>query len=309
MSYLSRMGRNGKTYYYLVENISVGKGRRKQIRKYIGLVKPSENQLPNLLSKFERDIKTDVNKLQGHIYLTTDDINAIEKINSDFWKKYNNLTKTEKEQFLNNFITIFVYNTNSIEGSTLTQKEVELLLSENIAPNRPLEEVLEAKSAKNVFEYIINYKNDLSIDFIIDIHRMYFKDSQQDIAGRFKRLDNRVTGSKFNTTPKELVITDMKLFIENYYKLKKELHPIELAAWVHWKLVRIHPFQDGNGRVARLLMNFVLFKNHFGMIDIKTKERLSYIKSLEKCNYLDNAKPLAQRLVKRFKKQYLNALN
>jgi fido (protein-threonine AMPylation protein) len=309
MSYLSKLQRNNKTYYYLVENIPVSKGKRKQIRKYIGTVKPTEQQLSLELSRFEKEINSQKKQLQGFTYLTKDEVKEIDDINSNFWKKYNTLTKTEKESFWNNFISVFVYNTNSIEGSTLTLKEVELLLSENISPNRPLEDVLETKSAKKAIDYLLDYKKDLSIDLITELHRIYFKESFPDIAGKLKRLNNRIIGSKFDTTPKELVLTDLKILIENYNKLKEELHPIELSAWVHWAFVKIHPFQDGNGRISRLLMNFVLYKNKYALIDIKTKEKQAYFNALERCNYTNNGKALAQRLVRRFKKQYKNAFS
>ena len=96
MSYLSKLKRNGKTYYYLVENISVSKGKRKQIRKYIGTTKPTEKQLSLQLSKFEKEIESKRKKIQGFEYLTRDEIKEIDSINANFWKKYNALTKTEK---------------------------------------------------------------------------------------------------------------------------------------------------------------------------------------------------------------------
>jgi len=309
MGYLSKLKRNDKTYYYLVENIQVSKGKRKQIRKYIGTTKPTEQQLSLQLSKFEKEIELKRKQIQGFEYLTKDEIKEIDTINSSFWKKYNTLTKTEKEEFWNNFISVFVYNTNSIEGSTLTLKEVELLLSENISPNRPLEDVLETKSAKKAIDYLLEYKEDLSIDLITELHKIYFKESFPDIAGKLKRLNNRIVGSKFDTTPKEIVLTDLKIFIDNYNKLKKELHPIELSAWAHWAFVKIHPFQDGNGRISRLIMNFVLHKNKYALIDIKTKEKQAYFNALERCNYTNNGKPLAQRLIRRFKKQYQNVFS
>ncbi len=293
----------------MVENIRVTKGKRKQIRKYVGTTKPTDKQLALQLSKFEKEIISKKKELQGFIYLTKDDVEVIEKINTNFWKKYNKLTKTEKKGFWDSFRSVFIYNTNSIEGSTLTLKEVELLLLDGISPNKSLEDVLEARSAEKAFDYLLAYKKDLSIDLITTLHKIYFKESFPDIAGKFKRLNNRIRGSKFNTTPKELVLTDLKIFIENYNKLKKELHPIELASWVHWNFVKIHPFQDGNGRISRLLMNFILHKNKFALIDIKTKEKQAYFNALERCNYLNNGKPLAQRLVRRFKKQYENVFS
>ena len=151
-------------------------------------------------------------------------------------------------------------------------------------------------------------EGDLSREFILKLHELYFKDSKPAIAGVYKKMQNRVTGSRFDTTPPEFVLTDMKLYFQEYLKLKQELHPLELAAWTHWKLVRIHPFQDGNGRIARLVMNFILKKNGYAMIDIKTKEKQAYFKALEKCNYNNNARALAVRLARRLKKQYERAL-
>jgi|SRR3989344_7468663 len=307
MAYLAKRKRGNKVYYYLAENIAVARGRRKQIRKYIGTEKPSETKLQVLISQFEKEIEKEKIRLHGFHYLTKDEINEIYEINKIFWQRYNERNKTVQEQFDQNFVMAFVFNSNSIEGSTLTPKEVELLLKENIAPNKPLEDVLEAKNAEKTLKFIKEYKEELSQDFLLRIHNIYFKDTKPYIAGKYKTAQNRITGSAFETTPPHLVLTDMKNYFKEYSKLKNELHPLELAAWCHWKLVRIHPFQDGNGRVARILMNFVLHKNSYAMIDIKTKERQQYIKALEKCNYNNNARALATRLVRRFRKQYKNA--
>ena len=140
------------------------------------------------------------------------------------------------------------------------------------------------------------------------ISEMYFKETKPEIAGKYKTHENYIKGSKFELTPPHLVPTDMKLYFQEYKKREKELHPLELASWCHWKLVRIHPFQDGNGRIARIVMNHTLHKNGYAMIDIKTKEKEQYFNALEKCHYNNNARPLAVRLVRRFKKQYQHAL-
>jgi Fic family protein len=308
MSYLSKSVRGQKTYYYLVENIRVAIGRRKQLRKYIGTKKPSELKLQILMSKFEKEIEKEKIKLHGFHYLTSDEINEIDKINNEFWNRYKKENKTVQEQFDENFVMTFVYNTNSIEGSTLTPKEVELLLSENISPNKPLEDVLEAKTAQKTLKFIKQTKQEFNEKLTLKIHEMYFKETKPYLAGKYKTHENYVRGSKFKTTPPKLVITDMKLYFKEYQKLKTQLHPLELAAWVHWKLVRIHPFQDGNGRTARIIMNYILNKNKYAMIDIKTKEKKQYFNALEKCHYNNNARALTTRLIRRFKKQYKNAL-
>lgn len=308
MVYLAKQKKGKNTYYYLVGVIQISKKQRKQIRKYIGTKKPSETKKQVLMAKFEKEVEKEKIKLHGFHYLLSDEINEINKINKEFLQRYKKHNKTVQKQFDQNFAMTFVYNSNSIEGSTLTPKEVELLLNEHISPNKPLEDVLEAKSAEKVINFIKKFSGDLNEQFLLQVHKIYFKETMPHLAGKYKTAQNRITGSAFETTSPKFVLTDMKLYFEEYNKLKKELHPLELAAWAHWKLVRIHPFQDGNGRTARIIMNFILNKNNYAMIDIKTKERQQYIKALEKCNYNNNARNLTTRLVRRFKKQYKNAL-
>ena len=308
MAYLTKRKRGDKVYYYLAENIALAKGQRKQIRKYLGTEKPSETKLQALLSEFEKEVEKEQVKLHGRHYLTEDEIKEINKINEDFWRRYKDQNSTVQEQFDQNFVLAFVYNTNSIEGSTLSSKEVELLLTENIAPNKPLDDVLEAKAAQKTLNFIKECKDKFSEELVKKIHETYFKDTKPKIAGFYKTHQNRVTGSHFEPTPPQFVLTDMKNYFKEYEKLGNELHPLELAAWAHWKLVRIHPFQDGNGRTARIIMNFILCKHGYAMIDIKTKEKKQYFNSLEKCHYNNNARALAIRLVRRFKKQYQKAL-
>ncbi|MBI5553745.1 MAG: Fic family protein [Candidatus Diapherotrites archaeon] len=267
-----------------------------------------ESKLQVLMAAFEKKAEKENIQLHGHHYLNQEEIREIDEINTRFWKRYKGLNSTVQEQFDQNFVMAFVYNTNSIEGSTLSPREVELLLGENIAPNKPLNDVLEAKSAQKTLNYAKEYQGTFSQEFIQQIHEMYFSPTNPEIAGKYKTHSNRVTGSHFKTTPPNLVITDMKNYLQEYEQQKSKLHPLELSAWAHWKLVRIHPFQDGNGRTARIIMNFILHRNGYAMIDIKTKEKQQYFNALEKCHYANNGKALAVRLVKRFRKQYQNAL-
>lgn len=308
MVYIATTKKSGKSYYYLVESISLGIGKRKQIRKYLGTEKPVGKNYSILVDRFLSEVEKEKKRLTGYTYLDRDTIKEVEDINKKFWKRYNSLNSVEKKQFDTSFLVAFVYNTNSIEGSTLTPKEVELLLEEGISPNKPINDVLEAKSAEKALQYIKDYKGKFNFDFVLKIHEIYFKDSFGSVAGKLKRRDNYVVGSRFQTTPAARVFEEMKFFFQDYNELKKKLHPLELAAWVHWKHVRIHPFQDGNGRTSRLLMNYVLHSNKYPMIDIKTKEKQVYFKTLDKCNQNNNALPLAVRLVRHLKKQYERAL-
>src|SRR3989344_2666626 len=247
MAYLTKLRKGGKVYYYLAENIRLAAGRRKQVRKYVGTEKPSETRLQTLMAQFEEEVETEQTKSQGRHYLTPDEITEADRINKEFWGRSHKQTPSVREQFDQNFVMAFVYNTNSIEGSTLSPKEVELLLSENISPNKPLDDVLEAKAAQKTLNFVKGFKEEFSEELVKKIHKMYFQDTKPKIAGYYKTYQNRVTGSNFEPTPPHFVLTDMKNYFAENNKLKKELHPLELATWAHWKLVRIRPFQDGNG--------------------------------------------------------------
>ncbi|MDD5163959.1 MAG: Fic family protein [Candidatus ainarchaeum sp.] len=270
--------------------------------------RPSETRLEILSGNFKKKIEGEKQRLFGYHYLLPDEIKKIDGINSSFLNRYFVLNPVEREQFDKNFVNVFVYNSNSIEGSTLTPKEVELLLQEDIAPNRPLEDVLEAKGAQKTLEYIKQAKEELNEKFLLKLHEIYFKETKPFIAGKFKTKDNLVRGASFDTSPAKYVLVDMQNYFKDYEKLKKQLHPLELAAWAHWKLEKIHPFQDGNGRIGRIIMNYVLNKNKYQMIDIKTKEKQKYFKALTKCDKENSAEALARLLVKRFEKQYKHSL-
>src|SRR3989338_243731 len=192
MAYLTKQRKGENIYYYLVENISLGGGRRKQLREYIGNKTPSETKLQVLMAKFEEKVEAEKIKLHGHHYLTSEEIKEIDEINKEFWQRYKKQNNTVQEQFDQNFVMAFVYNTNSIEGSTLSPKEVELLLSEDIAPNKPLDDVLEAKAAQKTLAFIKQTKEELSEQLLLKIHEMYFKDTKPRIAGQYKTHQNRV---------------------------------------------------------------------------------------------------------------------
>src|SRR3989339_840706 len=197
MAYLTKIKRGSKVYYYLAENIAVAKGRRKQIRKYLGAEKPSEAKLQILIAQFEEEVEKEKIKLHGFHYLTADEIKEIDVVNKGFWQRYNKQNKTVQAQFDQNFVMAFVFNSNSIEGSTLTPKEIELLLKENIAPNKPLEDVLEAKNAEKTLNFAKEAKGELTEEFLLGVHEIYFRDTKPCIAGKYKTAQNRITGSAF----------------------------------------------------------------------------------------------------------------
>lgn len=206
--------------------------------------------------------------------------------------------KAEYQQRLDKKIRLeFNYNSNHIEGNTLTYGETELLLIfDKTTGNHELREYEEMKAHDAAFELIKDWARDqerpLTEMGIKNLHevllvRPFWKDAETPEGhstrrlikvGNYKEFSNSVrlqNGEMFHyASPEENPIL-MGELIDWYRKeeQKAELHPVALAALLHYKFVRIHPFDDGNGRISRLLMNYVLFKHNLPPIIIKSSDK------------------------------------
>ncbi|MFH1234657.1 MAG: Fic family protein [Candidatus Diapherotrites archaeon] len=306
MAYLREQKVKGNRYFYLVKNVRLRQGGWKQFKRYLGKEPPEKETLEKIIADFEGEVRAKTrSKFE---YLANHEVEFVDKINGQFWQRYRELNPSEKADWDRNFLVVFTYNTNSIEGSTLTLKETYKLLEENIAPKKDYDSIAETKAAEKCLNFIKEYKGGFEERFLLELHAKYFNESKPFIAGKYKARPNRVANSKFKTTPPELVRTDMGIFFKEFEKNRKKMHCLELAAWAHWRLEKIHPFQDGNGRIGRLIMNFILHTSHYAMIDIKTQNKHGYYSALEKSDRQASAEPLARLLVKRFIAQYKNAL-
>lgn len=183
------------------------------------------------------------------------------------------------------FDTRFTFNSNAIEGNTLTMSETELVLEKGITVGgKTLLEHLEVVGHKEAIDYIeaLSAKNQpISAKEIKDIHHLIMKGTDRAEAGAYRTLDVRAAGTGHQYPPHYLVQELMDNFISwlNSEPTSK-LAPLELATEVHYKFVAIHPFRDGNGRTARLLMNLVLLRFGYPVVVISNSIRSSYIDAL-----------------------------
>jgi Fic family protein len=139
---------------------------------------------------------------------------------------------------------------------------------------------------------------------VIDWHWKLFNKTKKDIAGKIRKYQLAIRGSKF-TPPTPLKVYPMLTeFFDWYNKNKNKLHPIELAAIAHLKFVTIHPFGDGNGRISRLIMNFVLAKKKYPMLDIPYEERNSYYNALERSQVKKEDRIFLQWFIKKYIKEH-----
>lgn len=285
-----------KIYNYLVYNIREGEKWRK-ISKYIGKGKLSKPKIKKEIEKFKMEIKKTK-------YLSKEQLLEIEAIRKKFDDYLKKSGKIGIEKFDEWFFTELTYNSNAIEGNTLSLKETSLIINENIVPKgSTLREVHEAKSHKEALEFLRKYKGDLNERLILKIHSFILKDIADGFAGKYRRTEVGIRGTDFKPSSAYKVPLLVTNLIRWYKKNKKEFHPFELAIMISAKLVTIHPFIDGNGRVSRLIMNFLLKKTMYPEINIYFKERGKYIDCIKEANY-EKYKPLIDFLVKTLKKNY-----
>jgi Fic family protein len=149
----------------------------------------------------------------------------------------------------------------------------------------------------------------LSLGLILYWHKGLFEATKPDIAVQIRKQGVRIAGSKFiPPSPVELQPLIREFFSWYNGSKKSKTHPVELAALVHLKFVTIHPFTDGNGRVSRLMMNFVLNKQGYPMLNIEYASRLGYYNALERSQLQDNTNPFCQWFFRNYLKETKNYL-
>jgi Fic family protein len=185
------------------------------------------------------------------------------------------------------------YNSNAIEGNTLTITETKVILEDGITIGRgkTLREHLEVINHKEAIDYIEDIvKKDIDIDerVIKDLHFIILKGINNKNAGKYRELNVLISGSEHRPPEHFLVKEKMEELIKWYDSNKSNLHPIELATEFHHRFTYIHPFIDGNGRCGRLLMNIILMRNGYPITVIKVEERNEYMRALETASVDNN---------------------
>ncbi len=294
MVQLKKKNVDSKTYYYLEHSFREGNSvKKKEI--YLG------DQIPKDIEVLKQELLQEIYKNKWS--------KELEKIKINFSKEKKLTPKSASEKELNSFTIKFTYDTQKIEGSKLTLKETANLLDNGITPQqKPLRDVKEAEAHKKVFNSALKYEKDLSLNIILEWHRNLFIATKADIAGKLRTHGVAIAGSKFiPPTPVE-VLPLLKDFFSWYDQNKNKISSVELAALVHLKFVTIHPFSDGNGRISRLMMNFVLYKKGYPMLDIAYENRNSYYTALERAQVKRNEHIFVQWFIKNYikaNKRYL----
>ena len=182
------------------------------------------------------------------------------------------------------------YNSNAIEGNSLTLKETSFVINEGITiKGKPLKDHLEAKNHKEALDYLYDLvehgkRHTVSEALIRTIHQLVVQETDKEWAGRYRNSNVYIAGALFTPPDAINVLTKMQQLIKWARLQKNKLHAVELAALFHHKLVYIHPFFDGNGRAARLVMNVLLMQEGYPLVIILKNDRKKYYRMLEKAD-------------------------
>lgn len=197
------------------------------------------------------------------------------------------LPATAVKKLQERFEIEMTYNSNAIEGNSLTLKETFLVINEGLTiKGKPFKDHLEAKDHHEALAMVyelINHdvKPTLSEHLIRSLHQLVVKKTDEDFAGKY-RTSNVFIGGSDHIPPDSLQVpVHMRRLMTWFTKDQQMLHPIELAALLHHKIVNIHPFFDGNGRTARLIMNLVLMRAGYPLAVILKNDRQKYYRALQ----------------------------
>ena len=255
---ITKKKKGNKEYFYLKKSFRKG---NKILTKEIYLGKEIPKNIEEIKKEFQKEL-----------------YKKLENIKNNFQKEWTNLPETVKEKEKQEISIAFTYNTNAIEGSTITLDEARGIIHDKISPNKSLRDVKETEAHSKVFLKMLDENKEISNKLLLRWHKEIFSELKSDIAGRYRNYLVRVAN---HIAPDW---QDVKKLMNELIKFTntEKINPVELSAKVHYTFEKIHPFGDGNGRIGRLLMNHILWHSSYPMLIIEYKKRKSYYKAISK---------------------------
>ncbi len=285
-----------KKKYYLVHSYRVG-DKVKRISRFLGS-DLNQKELERLRKRAEALIHEQIKNINP-FELTEDEIKYHKKIDSEI-----KIIHLQNDEWLR-FTEDFVYNTNAIEGSTVPYDESKKLIENKTKPRDSDEQ--ETVNVAKAVNYIKNTKEDFSLIFIKKLHDICFLNTKH-FAGKLRDIEVMIKDPfgevVHRGAPKKEVEKLLEELVLWYKKNKNDYPPLYLASIVHNQFENIHPFQDGNGRVGRLLLNYILIKKGYPPINILLKDRQVYYETLLKFGKNNDIKSTLKFLISQYKKQY-----
>ena len=192
------------------------------------------------------------------------------------------LTEGEVSRLMDEFVVEFTYNSNAIEGNTLTLRETDMVLRGLTIDKKPLKDHLEAVGNRDAFEYVrelVAERIPLSQRVVRELHQLVLADKPRE--GIYRSVPVTISGALHTPPQPYLVPVQMERLILDYADMKAQFHIVEAVAQFHLHFEGVHPFIDGNGRTGRLLVNLELMKEGYPPIDIKYADRKLYYEAFD----------------------------
>ncbi len=286
MVYLSVKKIKGKKYSYLMKSLRLPGGKVITLQKLVNEKGKTLEQLINENREFFAEKEKEafanfaLNNYRSDLIFSEKEIKKIEGMKVEYLELIKGFSKEQYKDVFDRFIANFTYESNAIEGSSLTLKDVAIVMFENRSlEGKDLREIFETKNSRQVMEKILKKKFKITEKDIIKMHKMLMQNIDKRTG--YKQFPNEIIGSDVRLTPPEKVPSEMKGLIGWRGKNPQKMHPLQLCALFHGKFEKIHPFADGNGRVGRFIVNAMLVNNGYPPLIIRKTQRDSYIKALE----------------------------
>jgi Fic family protein len=195
------------------------------------------------------------------------------------------LTKEEIEELDSYFRIGLTYTSNALEGNTLTISETKVIIEDGLTVGgKPLKDCYEATGHAKAYDFMLEIARKpnliFSDDMVLNLHRLFYSGIDAENAGKYRTYQVFITGTEYIPPTANMVTSLMKDFVNELNDKSCTLHPVVFAAFAHRRLVDIHPFTDGNGRTARLLMNLILVNKGYQIVSIPPILRTEYTSAL-----------------------------
>ena len=289
----------GKEYWILIHSVRKGK-KVIQKKRYIGKALPPKSRLEQLKKEFLKELSG--NKFK---YLSKEDFEKIEEKKSRYKHELKKLSKIEKEKKLNEFMIRYTYDSSKLSGVNVTLRQTFLILKEGIIPKdfKNLKIARELENHEKGFMAITKYRGKFDIRFIKKLHTILFSGVDDLIAGKLRnelKRDVKIAGTAYVPPKYKNVEKELETFFKWYKAENRKIHPLELASLIHLKLISIQPFADGNSRLSRLLMNWILWKKAYPLVDIPIEDLEKYYDVLDKYQVEKDEKPFVDYIKERY---------
>ncbi len=280
----------GKNYLYLEETVRMGKDVRK-IYQYLGPSRAvKQPQIEEAKTLFQRELLTKKVHLKVLHFqktmkrfeypLTDDEIKKIELMNFKYHLLMKRLHPKDLEDLNKRFIANYVFESNALEGNSLTLKNIaEIIFEKRIGQGKDLREIYDAQNSYYTFLFLQQTRKKIDHDFIISLHKQLMHKIDDRMG--YRTLPAVIIGKHGALTKPEEIPKAMDALLAWYYEQQEKLYPLELAFKFHAQFEKIHPFSDGNGRTGRLLLNYILMQKGYFPIILRSTRRNQYLKSLD----------------------------